>query len=65
MRDCIETIPKSPQPPIMGEPEGGRSVSFIPFMLPHYWGLGGAARLFIQFLRVQPMLLLYSQKVVL
>ena len=25
----------------MGEPEGGRSVSFIPFMLPHYWGLGG------------------------
>ena len=41
MRDCIETIPKSPQPPIMGEPEGGRSVSFIPFMLPHYWGLGG------------------------
>ena len=24
----------------MGEPEGGRSASFIPFMLPHYWGLG-------------------------
>ena len=48
-RDCIETIPKSPQPPIMGEPEGGLSASFIPFMLPHYWGRGGA-RLFIQFL---------------
>ena len=25
----------------MGEPEGGRGASFIPFMLPHYWGLGG------------------------
>ena len=25
----------------MGEPEGGRSASFIPFMLPHYWGRGG------------------------
>ena len=25
----------------MGEPEGGRNASFIPFMLPHYWGLGG------------------------
>ena len=25
----------------MGEPEGGRGASFIPFTLPHYWGLGG------------------------
>ena len=34
----------------MGELDGGRSASFIPFMLPHYWGRGGTARLFIQFL---------------
>ncbi len=34
--------PSSPLwPPILGEPEGGRSASCIPFILPHYWGLGG------------------------
>ncbi len=46
LRDCIETIPKSPRASIMGGPDGGRNASFIPFMLPHYWGLGGAVRLF-------------------
>gem|GEM_PF-1535093 len=36
-----KTDSEVPPPPIMGELDGGRNASFIPFMLPHYWGLGG------------------------
>ncbi len=40
-RDCVETIPKSPQPPIMGEHEGNEGGIASSIRLPHYWGPGG------------------------
>ena len=42
----------------MGVPEGGRNASFIPFMLPHYWGLGGLRNRFytVDLLRKYPAL---------
>ena len=38
----------------MGEPEGGRRASCIPFMLPHYWGRGGTSESFLYSLLAVP-----------